>query len=201
VIDRSEKYKNLLNQQPAFTYNINQPNVNQGNPQRTMRHHVPLSNDTMHRHRSRQVTPLYDPLMQQQQQLPLQSQLTNINQQGYNMQQMQQQDQLNRINPSAPYPAYNFAGNFQYVTVLAPRDASLLAIRDTLLSNDTAVNEFLSDHIIIDVQGGTKVFYTDHDDNIFIDRQTYSTYNPNLQLVASVIQIPGMPSNSKLYLV
>jgi hypothetical protein len=199
IIDRSPKYKALLNQQIAFNYNTNQQNVNQGyNTQRAMRYNVPVNNDTntQHRQRARQVTPLYDPLMQQQHQQPMQSQLTNINQQGYNMQQQQQQDQMNRVNPlAAPYPQMNFAGNPQYVTVLAPRDASLLAIRDTLLANDSAIEEFLSYHIIVDVQGGVKVFYTDHDDNVFVSGQTYSTRNPNFQLVATVIQNPSIPSN------
>jgi hypothetical protein len=205
VIDRSSKYRQLLDQQPANNFNPNQPNYNQGynnnnnNPQRAMRQQQPLpsvDNDSPQpRHRARQVTPMYDPLMQQQQLQPLQSQLTSVNQQGYNSQQQQQQQLLNRVGP-APFGQYNnnFAGNFQYVTVLAPRDASLLAVRDSLLSNDSAIDAFLSDHIIVDTQGGVRVFYTDHDENVFQNGQTYATLNPNLQLVANVVQNPSMPS-------
>ena len=181
VIDRSARFRQLLDQAPAFQFSTNNQNFNQmyNNPQRIQRQQKPLNDPRPSR---RQVTPLYNPLIQQQQQQPLQQQLTN--------------EQFNPMQQQILYN--NFAGNFQYVTVLAPRDASLLAVRDTLLSNDSAIDQFISNHIIIDNQGGTSVFYTDHDANVFKNGQTYSTFNPNLVLSATVTQNPNMPSNGKL---
>lgn len=78
---------------------------------------------------------------------------------------------------------YSVSDN-RLMTILAPNDASLLAIKDDLLKNDTAIDEFLSNHILID--NSNRVFYTDHDDSVFQNAQTYSTLNPNVMLTAKV---------------
>ena len=105
----------------------------------------------------------------------------------------QQQPQPNMY----PMPQSN---NFQtsYVTVdtwtiLAPNDDALVGIKDSIVNNETAIELFLSSHII----RSTRAIYTDHDDSTFQNGQSYSTLNPAFVLVANVQQNPNWPSTSE----
>jgi len=70
------------------------------------------------------------------------------------------------------------------MTILAPSDTALLAIKDDLLKNATALEYFLSTHIITDPSN--KVFFTDHDTSIFTSGRTYTTMNPTESLTTTV---------------
>ena len=86
--------------------------------------------------------------------------------------------------------SYGFNSNVKFVTVLAPNDFALIGIKDDILNNQSAIESFLSAHIIPD-----RVIYTDHDDVIFQNGQTYSTMNPTFALSAVVQQDPTGVSN------
>lgn len=83
----------------------------------------------------------------------------------------------------------------KYLTILAPSDVALIGIKDEILNNASAIDQFLSAHIIQD--NSNRVFYTDHDDSVFQNGQTYSSMNPSVVLTASVMQDPNMINNSK----
>lgn len=82
---------------------------------------------------------------------------------------------------------FNSDPNFKYMTILAPNDAALIGIKDQLMNNMSAIEELLSNHIIVD-NNANRVFYTDHDESIFQNSQSYSTMNPNFKLTAKVVQ-------------
>ncbi|CAF0733711.1 unnamed protein product [Brachionus calyciflorus] len=84
--------------------------------------------------------------------------------------------------------------DFKLMTLLAPSDSALIGIRDELLKNDSAIEEFLSNHIIVD-NNANRVFYTEHDESVFQNSQTYSTMNPSFMLTAKVTQDPISGSN------
>jgi uncharacterized surface protein with fasciclin (FAS1) repeats len=80
------------------------------------------------------------------------------------------------------------------MTILAPSDVALLAIKDDLLQNATALDEFLGTHIITD--GSNKIFFTDHDQSIFTSGRTYQTMNPQQSLTANVQLDPDGVTNN-----
>ena len=78
------------------------------------------------------------------------------------------------------------------MTILAVNDAALFNLYPILLANSTAIDQFLSTHIIIDSdQSQNRNFYTDHDANTFQNAQVYTTLNPNTNLIATVTQMPN----------
>jgi uncharacterized surface protein with fasciclin (FAS1) repeats len=79
----------------------------------------------------------------------------------------------------------NSFGMTQMMTVLAPSDTALLGIKDDLMQNASALDEFIANHIIVD-NAGNNVFYTDHDTALFQSSQSYATLNPSLSLTAKV---------------
>jgi hypothetical protein len=150
LIDRSTKYRQLLEQLPTNVVYPTQP---------------PLRNMQIRAKRQQTST--------SQQQIPL----------------AQAQVQY--------YQGNTFGTNdMRYMTILAPNDAALFNVRDMLLQNDTALDMFLSSHIIIDNEQN-RMFYTDHDQNIFTNGQRYTTMNQNVYLVATVTQLDNEVSNSK----
>lgn len=84
--------------------------------------------------------------------------------------------------------------NVKQMTILAPNNVALLAIKDDLLQNVTALDEFLGTHIITD--GSNKIFFTDHDQSIFTSGRTYQTMNPMVSLTANVQLDPDGVSNN-----
>lgn len=89
--------------------------------------------------------------------------------------------------------------SFKQMTVLAPSDLALFAIKDDLLKNVTALDEFLGSHIITD--GSNKIFFTDHDVSIFTSGRQYTTMNPQVSLTATVaLDSDGINNNVVLSL-
>jgi uncharacterized surface protein with fasciclin (FAS1) repeats len=84
--------------------------------------------------------------------------------------------------------------NFKQMTILAPNEFALLAIKDELLKNTTALEEFLGTHIITDTSN--KVFFTDHDQSVFTNGRTYQTMNPQQSLMANVQLDPDGVNNN-----
>lgn len=84
--------------------------------------------------------------------------------------------------------------NSKQYTILAPNEFALLAIKDELLQNKTALDEFLSTHIITDPSN--KVFFTDHDVSVFTNGRTYQTMNEKQSLIANVQLDPDGVSNN-----
>ncbi|RNA17339.1 adhesin [Brachionus plicatilis] len=82
---------------------------------------------------------------------------------------------------------FNADPNFKYMTILAPNNAALIAIKDQLTSNMTAIEQLLSNHIIVD-NSANRVFFTDHDQSVFQNGQSYSTMNADFMLNAKVAQ-------------
>ncbi len=86
---------------------------------------------------------------------------------------------------------------FKQMTILAPNDMALLAIRDDLLKNVTALEEFLAGHIITD--GSNKIFFTDHDLSVFTSGRQYPTMNPLITLTTAVAPDPDGVSNNVVF--
>ena len=146
LIDRIQKYKQLLDTTPSST------NQNMYTASRPMfRRQINMNN--------------------------------NSNNQMFQTQYPTQTNQYNQYNSNQ----YN--SNVKLVTILAPTDSALIGIKDDLMRNDSAIEELLSNHIIVD-NNANRVFYTDHDDSVFQNSQTYSTMNPNFMLTANVNQDP-----------
>jgi len=83
------------------------------------------------------------------------------------------------------------------MTILAPNDMGLLAIKDDLLKNSSALEDFLGAHIITD--GSNKIFFTDHDESIFTNGRQYSTMSPGTTLTTQVGLDPDGVSNSVVF--
>lgn len=89
------------------------------------------------------------------------------------------------------------SNNIKQMTILAPSDSALIAIKDELLKNTTALDYFLSTHIITD--GSNKIFFTDHDLSVFTNGRTYTTLNPAEGLTTTVKQDPDGVSNNIVF--
>lgn len=204
ILDRSTKYKQLLDSTPAQSLvpsplpRFNEYNQNSSSFNRVRRQMVNTPLMPINPQQQTQQNQFFNPQQQQQNQF-------------FNPQQQQQQQQqpINQFNQQQPFnqPQYvspnqnqfsNTNSNFRLMTILAPSDAALLAIKEDILRNDSLVDEFLSNHIIVD-SNSNRVFYTDHDDSVFQNGQTYSTLNPNIQITAQVIQDPTSVANSRFY--
>lgn len=83
------------------------------------------------------------------------------------------------------------------MTILAPNDMGLLAIKDDLLKNTTALDDFLGAHIITD--GSNKIFFTDHDESIFTNGRQYSTMSPGTTLTTQVSLDPDGVTNNVVF--
>jgi hypothetical protein len=99
----------------------------------------------------------------------------------------------NQYNTYNQYNSPYGYGDAKYYTILAPNDAALIGIKEDIMRNDSAIEEFLSAHIISD--SSNRVFYTDHDDSVFQNGQTYQTLNPMFSLMAEVQQDPNLIYN------
>jgi hypothetical protein len=208
LIDQSSKYQQLLNQQPMqVVYPTQPPNSVQYQRQAKMlraqrdkekRDHKdePKSKRQANNQFNPQQSMQQQQLLQQQQQFMQQQQ--NPQQQQQFMQQQQnpqQQQMLNQFNPQLMQQQQfsNFgqsgglSGNIQNLNILAPNDAALFSSRDFLMQNATALDQFLSAHIIVDNQQNN-IYYTDNDQVLFQNGQTYTTLNPGVLLTATVTQ-------------
>jgi len=63
--------------------------------------------------------------------------------------------------------------SFKMMTILVPNDYALMAIKDDLMVNQTALDLFLGTHIITD--SSNKVFFTDHDESIFTNGRQFTS--------------------------
>lgn len=164
IIDRSSTYRTLLDQMPPQIFTTKPYYPRQMRDKTNMPN---TSNETSTKTLQREkrqftsTTNMYGGSQQQQQQF-----ITN--------QPYQQQ----------------YGGNARFLTVLAPNDFALIGIKDDLMMNQTALEAFLSAHIIPD-----RVIYTDHDDVIFQNGQSYSTMNPMYSLTAQVQPDPTGVAN------
>jgi hypothetical protein len=78
------------------------------------------------------------------------------------------------------------SSQFQYLTILAPHETALFSINDFLSTNQTALELFLAQHIIVNGNTMSMGYFTDHDTNIFQNTQSYQTMLPGSSLVAQV---------------
>lgn len=106
----------------------------------------------------------------------------NFNQQNYNQ-------------PNYNSPTVNGGLNIQMYTILAPSDSALLTVKDDLMKNDSLIDQILSAHIVTD--SSNRIFYTDHDDSLFANGQSYMTLLPGNSLTANVQPDSSGVSNSK----
>lgn len=83
---------------------------------------------------------------------------------------------------------FDSSAQFQYLTILAPNEAALFSINDYLNNNQTALDQFLAQHIIINGNSMSTImgYFTDHDTNIFQNTQSYQTMLPGSNLIAQV---------------
>jgi hypothetical protein len=170
IVERSTRYRQLLDQVPQINYNQNQQYFN---PNRAQRNFNP--NATKLVSKRQMANPIPQQIQPQQQpQFPI--------------------NQQNQYNPQQQFQ-FSVNNNYQMLTILAPSDAALIGIRDDLMRNDSAIDEFLSTHIIVDSSASNRVFFTDHDESVFINGQTYRTMRPQHQLIANVLTDPSMVSN------
>lgn len=159
LVDRSTKYRSLLDQLPTTIVYPTQPPLVRAMQERNNRGKRQFNQQTNQQ----------------------------FNQGGLMQPQQQQQQSL---------LGYNNPNDIRQLTILAPQDAALYSLRDFLLQNDTALDQFLSTHIIVD-NSNNRVFYTEHDQNVFQTGQVYPTLYPNTNLVATVTESPNEVTNSK----
>ena len=199
LIDNSPKYSQLLQQLPSSVVYPTQPpqrnlKVRQKR-QRTHTSHSPFNNQpsggvSYLQNLQQQPQINFNQLQQQEKQLDL------------NQQQQQQQQQMNPNQQQYQFQSgnnnYASTANIKYLTILAANDAALFNLYSIILSNATAIDQFLSTHIIVDSDSSqNRIFYTDHDANVFQNGQVYTTMNPSTSLVATVTQMPNEVSSSK----
>jgi hypothetical protein len=204
LIDNSQKYSQLLQQLPMNVVYPTQP------PQRSLR----ARNKRQQNLNSRQDPSSPIGVVNSNQQLWNQAPMNSIEQQSTQIPQIQQQQQQMNFNQQQQQQQMNFnqqqqqylyqndrvgsTSNTQYMTILAANDAALFNLYPILIANSTALDQFLSTHIIIDSDmTQNRIFYTDHDQNVFLNGQVYTTFNPTASLVATVTQMPNEVSSSK----
>ena len=199
LIDNSPKYSQLLQQIPANVIYPTQPPLSRNLKMRNNRNKRQFQFGRPHAAEPANknyglTTQVYNPFQQQylfnqpqQQQQQQQNQQQN-QQYSFNQQQQQQGFQQSYLYNSNSVSTTNL----QYMTILAVNDAALFNLYPILLANSTAIDQFLSTHIIIDSdQSQNRNFYTDHDANTFQNAQVYTTLNPNTNLIATVTQMPN----------
>ena len=181
LIDRSQTYRQLFDQTPSQNLNMGFSMPNGGNNMNNM----PNSGNNMNNMQNigkRQIS-LNNEAANNNSMNMFQNQASN---------QMQQQQQQTRFNTNP---------NFRYLTILAPNDAALIGIKDQLTNNITAIEELLSNHVIVD-NSANRAFFTDHSDSLFQNSQSYSTMNPNFMLSARVTQdVTGSTNQVRLHMV
>lgn len=104
-----------------------------------------------------------------------------------------QYNQYNQYNQQGGYNQANMGSNQMY-TILAPSDAALLTVKDDVIKfNSSVIDTILSAHIIKD--SSNRIFYTDHDEALFQNGQTYNTLMNGNSLLATVQPDPNGISN------
>lgn len=109
-----------------------------------------------------------------------------------------------QVTPQPYYPAgaqnlgnynqYGYSGQ-QVVTILAPTDSALAGLTSLVMGNQSAIDAIISQHVIINSQNVP--YYTEHDQNLFQNGQTYGTAAQGFSLTATVQLDPRNNINSK----
>lgn len=154
VIDRSSKYRQLLELSPGFQYQYNNFNYNQQYKRQHNKNKAQSGTNQTATGKEKRQQPVNQGFGQPNQQygnnMPgsaynsVQPPYNNNGQMSYNTNGGQPPYNGNNNNNNPPYNTNNngfISGGFQYLTILAPRDASMIAIRDQLLSNQSAIDE------------------------------------------------------------
>lgn len=91
------------------------------------------------------------------------------------------------------YNQYGYAGQ-QVLTILAPVDSAFAALTGLVQGNQSAIDAILAQHIIVSPQNVP--YYTEHDQFLFQNGQTYGTVAQGLSLSAHVQLDPKTNINS-----
>lgn len=176
LIDRNQKYRQLLDQTPSQALYTTRPNAFAPRTVRPAKRQIMTNNMNPNMNNSSFSNNMFP---------------NNNNQFGNQLSGQQQfgaQNNMNQFyNQQSQFNANNVVSDFKLLTILAPTDSAFIAIKDELMRNDSAIEEFLSNHLIVD-NNANRAFYTDHDDSVFQNSQSYSTMNPSFTLTAKVTQ-------------
>lgn len=96
------------------------------------------------------------------------------------------------------YNQYGYAGQ-QIVTILAPVDSAFAALTSLVQGNQSAIDAILAQHIIVGTQNSP--YYTEHDQSLFQNGQTYQTVAQSSTLTANVALDPKTNINSEIYFI
>lgn len=94
------------------------------------------------------------------------------------------------------YNQFGYAGQ-QVVTILAPIDSAFAALTSLVQGNQSAIDAILAQHVIVNTQGVP--YYTEHDQSLFQNGQSYATVAQGSSLSASVSLDPKTNINRKLF--
>jgi hypothetical protein len=187
LIDNSPKYSQLLQQLPL---RINYPQATQRRIQiRSKRQPYYFSSGLTTNSNQQQFS--FN-----------QEQLTQLEFNQFQQQQPQQfmynQQQLSQLYLNKNLLKSVSTSGIKFMTVLAVSDAGLFNLYSILISNATALDQFLSSHIIVDSDASqNRIFYTSNDANLFTPGQSYTTLYSNTNLVAILNQMPNEALPSK----